>query len=268
MINKILSDKPTKLFLGLASFFVANALIAECIGNKLFSLERLLGMAVHPFSLFGQQGLTYTLTCGVLLWPLEFVLTDVVNEYYGPKAVRRISFTAIALIGYAFLMFYLSIGIPADQSFWTGSQAKNGVPDMQAAFSSIFGQSMRIIFGSLVAFFVSQLLDVWVFHKIKKATGDKHIWLRATGSTLVSQLVDSFIVLFIAFGSNWGWQRVIAVGLVNYSYKAVMAIVLTPLIYLVEGRIEAYIGKEKSHQMKLAAMGQTSDDDTNIITAG
>lgn len=256
MIRSILADRPTKLFITLSAFFVANALIAECIGNKLFSLERLLGLQVHPFSLLGADGLTYTLTCGVLLWPLEFVMTDVVNEYYGPKAVRRISYTAIALIGYAFLMFYLAIHVPADQSFWTGSQQKEGVPDMQAAFRSIFGQGMKIIIGSLVAFFVSQLLDVYIFHRIKKVTGEKWVWLRATGSTLVSQLVDSFIVLFIAFGDNWGWQRVIAVGLVNYSYKCFMAIVLTPLIYIIEARISAYLGKETTARMKAAAMGE------------
>src|ERR1051325_5591165 len=128
MIHSILRDKPTKIFVGLTAFFVANALIAECIGTKLFSLERTVGLTPHPFSLLGQEGLTYVLTCGVLLWPLEFVLTDVVNEFYGPKAVRRISYTAVTLIGYAFLMFYLAINIPADISFWKTSQAKEGVP--------------------------------------------------------------------------------------------------------------------------------------------
>jgi uncharacterized PurR-regulated membrane protein YhhQ (DUF165 family) len=93
MILQILRDKPTKLFVGLAAFFVANALIAECIGTKLFSLPRVFGMEPETFTLFGQEGLSYVLTCGVLLWPLEFVMTDVVNEFYGPKAVRRISLT-------------------------------------------------------------------------------------------------------------------------------------------------------------------------------
>ncbi len=258
MIHRILSDKPTRLFLFLSSFFVANALIAECIGNKLFSLERLLGMQVHPFTLLGQAGLTYTLTCGVLLWPLEFVMTDIVNEYYGPRAVRRISYTAIGLIGYAFIMFFLAIKVPGDNFFWKGSQAKNGVPDMQAAFQSIFGQSMRIIIGSIVAFFVSQLLDVYIFHRIKKITGEKWVWLRATGSTLISQLVDTFIVLFIAFGGVWGWQRVIAQGLVSYSYKCLMAVALTPLLYLIEARIEAYLGKKMTAEMKAAATGNVA----------
>lgn len=256
MILKILKDKPTKVFIYLACFFIANALIAECIGGKLFSLERLLGLTPHPFSLLGEDGLTYTLTCGVLLWPLEFVLTDVVNEYYGPKAVRQISYIAVVLIGYAFLMFYLAIHVPANQEFWIGSQQEKGIPDMQAAFSGIFGQGMWIIFGSLSAFLISQILDAWVFHKIKKRTGNKHIWLRATGSTVISQLVDSFVVLFIAFkiGQGWSYQRVIAICMVNYSYKFVMALILTPLIYLLEQRMEKYFGKDVAEQMKLEAM--------------
>jgi uncharacterized integral membrane protein (TIGR00697 family) len=259
MIRTMLADKPTRLFVALSAFFAANALIAECIGTKLFSLERTVGLTPQPFSLLGQDNLTYVLTCGVLLWPIEFVMTDVVNEFYGPKAVRRISYTAIALIGYAFLMFYMAIHIPADTSFWTGSKASQGVPDMQTAFSAIFGQGMMIIFGSLVAFLVSQLVDVYIFHRIKKATGEKRVWLRATGSTLVSQLVDSFIVLGIAFGADWGWQRVLAVGLVNYSYKAMVALLLTPVIYLIENRIAAYLGPETTHRMKQAAMGKESE---------
>src|SRR6195952_3595723 len=106
MIHNILQDKPTKLFIFISAFFVANALIAECIGGKIFSLERTFGFDPSNFTLFGQKGLAFNLTCGVLLWPLEFVITDIVNEYYGPKAVRRISYTAIVLIAYAFVMFY------------------------------------------------------------------------------------------------------------------------------------------------------------------
>src|SRR6188768_2799091 len=102
MINSILKNRPAKLFLGISAFFVANALIAECIGGKIFSLERIFGFNPVNVTLFGQTGLSFTLTCGVLLWPLEFIITDIVNEYYGPRAVRRISYTAILLISYAF----------------------------------------------------------------------------------------------------------------------------------------------------------------------
>jgi hypothetical protein len=258
MIHSIIKDKPTRLFVFFTAFFVANALIAECIGTKLFSLEKLLGTNPANITMFGQSGLAFTLTCGVLLWPLEFVMTDIINEYYGPKAVRRISFTAVALISYAFLMFYLAIHVPA-ADFWISSRKDKGVPDMQIAFDSVFGQGMRIIVGSLVAFLVSQIVDVTVFHKIKKRTGEKHVWLRATGSTVVSQLVDSYIVLFIAFSGIFTWQQILAIGIMNYTYKFLMALLLTPVIYLVEGRIEKYLGHDVAKRMKLAAMGKESE---------
>jgi uncharacterized integral membrane protein (TIGR00697 family) len=257
MIHSILKDKPTKLFISIAAFFVANALIAECIGGKIFSLEKLFGVPASNFSLFGQTGLSFNLTCGVLLWPLEFIITDIVNEYYGPKAVRRISFIAIALISYAFIMFYFAMEIPP-ADFWIGSKTNVGIADMQVAFGGIFGQGMWIILGSITAFLVSQIVDVTVFHKIKKITGEKWVWLRATGSTLVSQLIDSFVVLFIAFkiGNNWSWQLVLAICLVNYAYKFTVAIVLTPLIYIIEKWIENYLGHDTATKMKLAAMGK------------
>jgi len=269
MIHHILRDKPTKLFVGFAAFFVANALIAECIGGKIFSFERLIGADPSNITLFGQKGLAFNLTCGVLLWPLEFILSDIVNEFYGPKAVRRISYIAVSLIAYAFIMFYAAMRVPA-ADFWLGSKKDSGIPDMQNAFESIFGQGMWIIIGSLTAFVVSQIVDVTIFHKIKRITGEKWVWLRSTGSTLVSQLVDSFIVLVIAFkiGNGWSWPLVIAICFMNYSYKFVMAIILTPLIYLIEGWIERYLGHEVAHKMKRAAMGEDPDAFSNIPTAG
>jgi uncharacterized integral membrane protein (TIGR00697 family) len=259
MIHQILKDKPTKLFLGITAFFVANALIAECIGVKIFSLESVFGFKPMNLTLFGESGLAFNLTCGVLLWPLEFVITDIVNEYYGPKAVRRISLIAVALISYAFVMFYLAMSA-APASFWVESKMQNGVPSMQLAFEAIFGQGMWIIIGSIIAFMVSQLIDVTVFHQIKKRTGEKMIWLRSTGSTVVSQLVDSFVVLFIAFkiGNGWAWSTVLAVGVVNYMYKFTMAIVLTPLIHLIRNRIENYVGAEAAEKMKREAMGENA----------
>jgi len=267
MITHVIKDRPTKLFIGIACFFCCNALIAEAIGTKLFSLEKIFGAHPVNFSLFGESGLSFTLTCGVLLWPLEFVITDIVNEYYGPKAVRRISFTAVALISYAFLMYFLAIRIPP-ADVWLSSSSKQGVDNIQTSFHAIFGQNMRIIIGSIVAFLVSQIVDVTVFQKIKKATGDKHLWLRATGSTLVSQFIDSYIVLFIAFSGVFSWQLILAVGIMNYIYKFSMAIILTPVIYLVEKRIEKYVGHDTARKMKRSAMGMEDDGFMNIPTAG
>ena len=269
MIHSILKDKPTKLFLGFTAFFCCNALIAESIGTKIFSLERLFGYQPLHINLFGQKDIAISLTCGVLLWPLEFIMTDIVNEYFGPRAVRRISYTAVILIAYAFLMFYMAMGVPA-ADFWYSTGVNDGVPDMSKAFNSIFGQGMWIIFASITAFLVSQIVDVTIFHRIKKVTGEKKVWLRATGSTLISQLVDSFIVLFIAFkiGKDWSWQLVFAICLVNYTYKVIMAIILTPVIYIVEHRIEKYLGRDLAHKMKQAAMGKDQDAPVNIPAAG
>ena len=145
----------------------------------------------------------------------------------------------------------------APAAFWVGSKVDGGVPSMQDAFEAIFGQGMWIILGSLIAFLVSQFIDVIVFHKIKKMTGEKMPWLRATGSTVVSQLVDSFVVLVIAFklGNNWTWSFVMAVCVVNYMYKFTMAIILTPAIAFIESRIEKYLGHDTAKKMKLEAMG-------------
>lgn len=260
MIHNIIKDKPTRLFIFLGGFFIANALIAEIIGVKLFSLEKTLGIAPADLQLFGNS-FSFNLTAGVLLWPVVFVMTDIINEYYGPKGVRFLSFLTIVLIAYSFLLFTGAIGLhPAD--FWAKDYFA-GVPDSNKAYAGIFGQSQAIIVASLVAFLVAQLLDVFIFHKIKKATGEKNIWLRATGSTLVSQLIDSFVVLFIAFyiapkltGQTraWSFSQVMATCMGNYIYKFLVAVVLTPVIYLVHDFIERYLGHPLAAQMKAAAM--------------
>src|SRR5258708_19896812 len=191
MIHAILKDRPTKLFIFFTAFFVANALIAECIGGKIFSLERTLGLHPVSFTLLGQKGLSFNLTCGVLLWRLEFVMTDIVNEYYGPRAVRRISYVAVALISYAFIMFYAAIHIPP-ADFWIGTKTGSNIPNMQDAFNGLFRQGMWIILGSLTAFLVSQVVAVTVFNKIKKHTLNKHVCLTATASPIISLLLHPF----------------------------------------------------------------------------
>ena len=262
MIHTIIKHKPTRLFLVLGGFFIANALIAELMGVKLFSLEETFGARPMQLNIFGND-FSFNLTAGVLLWPVVFVMTDIINEYYGMKGVRFLSFLAIGLIIYAFIMFQGAIHLhPA--GFWVGNYAEQGVPDADKAYRAIFGQSQWIIVGSLVAFLVAQLLDVFIFHKIKRATGDRNIWMRATGSTIISQFVDSFIVLFIAFyigprisssqGAPWSFSLVMTICIGNYIYKFLMALLLTPVIYLVHHRIETYLGKDVANEMKLAAM--------------
>src|SRR5688500_16281644 len=194
MVLSIINNKATRLFLVLAGFFIANALIAELMGSKLFSLEQSVGLDPVNLRFFGEN-FSFHLTAGVLLWPVVFVMTDIINEYYGPKGVRFLSFLTAALISFAFLAVYLALRLAPSEYF----RLDAGIADANAAFGAVFGQGLWIIVGSLAAFLVAQILDVFVFHRIKRATGENRIWLRATGSTLVSQLIDSFVVLFIAF---------------------------------------------------------------------
>ncbi len=248
-------DKKTKLFFILGGFFIANAIIAEMIGGKIFSLEETLGLQATYFSLFCENNLSFNLTAGVLLWPVVFIMTDIINEYYGMKGVKFLSYLSVALISFAFIIIYGAIQLtPA--TWWQDTYKAQGVPNAQLAFKVIMGQGLWIIIGSLVAFLLGQILDVLVFHKIKKATGDKMVWLRATGSTLVSQAVDSFVVLFIAFyiGQNWTFAQVFAIASVNYVYKFIVAIGLTPLIYLGHKLIDKFLGKEEANRMKKLAV--------------
>ena len=120
-----------------------------------------------------------------------FVITDIVNEYYEVKSIRFLTLLTTALIVFAFFIFYFAIKAAPDTGFWLSSYSKEGVPDMQAAYKAIFGQGMNIIVGSLTAFIIGQLIDAFVFRGIKKFTGEKAIWARATVSTLVSQFIDS-----------------------------------------------------------------------------
>lgn len=256
----VLEHRPTFLFVVLGGFFVANALVAEFIGVKIFALEDSLGWERFNFNLFGQSG-ALQFSAGVLLWPIVFIMTDVINEYYGKRGIRMLSFLAVGLITYAFFMIFAAIQLaPAD--WWVEQNINKGVPNMQSAFSVILGQGLLIIVGSLVAFLVAQLVDVITFHQIKKVTGEQKVWLRATGSTVISQFVDSFVVLAIAFKFGpelvgnvepWSWSQLFAVGTVQYIYKFAMAILLTPVIYLAHYLIDKYLGKEQAEAMKASA---------------
>lgn len=251
----IVSNKPSRLFIILSMIFVCNAIVAEFIGVKIFALEPTLGLSPFNWNLFGTGG-TLMFTAGVILWPIVFTLTDILNEYYGRKGVRLLSIATSILIIYAFLMVYLAIHlVPA--SWWVGINAGKGVPDMQAAFAQVFGQGLWIIAGSLCAFLIGQVLDAYVFFKIKKWTGEQRFYLRAIISTFFSQFVDSYVVLYIAFvigPQKWPLSQFFAIGTVNFIYKVLAAIVLIPGLYLAHRMIDNYLGKETSEQLRKEAM--------------
>ena len=250
-----ISDQRTnRLFVVLAGFFLTNALLAEFVGVKIFSLEAPLGIEPIEWSLLGVSG-TLNFTAGVLLWPVVFVMTDIINEYYGVKGVRLVSWVAVGFISYAFLAAYISIGL-APAGFWIEANRSLGVPDIQHAYAQVFGQGLWTIIGSIVAFLIGQLVDITVFRKIRTVTGEKLIWLRATGSTAVSQFIDSFVVLYIAFvlgPQKWPVPQFLAVGTVNYLYKMLAAVAMIPLLYLARRLITSYLGHDEAERLKALA---------------
>lgn len=209
-------SKKDTVYVILAGIFITNAVVAELIGGKL--------IYVGP----------YLMSIGILPWPIVFVTTDLINEYFGEKGVKKLSLITASLIAYCFVLLYFALKIPA-------AKGANLVTDAQ--FNGVFGQSMWIIVGSITAFIVSQLIDVTIFHFFKNKTGNKMIWLRSTGSTVISQLFDSFIVLGIAFWmtGKMTTEIYIASAFTGYFVKLSIAVLLTPLIYLGHSLIEKYI---------------------------
>jgi uncharacterized integral membrane protein (TIGR00697 family) len=251
--NQPESSKSIYLFVFLASLLIANALIAEFVGVKIFSVEKLFKLNPLNLSFIGGSKLSLNMSVGVLMWPVVFILSDIINEYYGRRGVRRISFITAGMIAYAFVVIYAATKAPP-ADFWLENNANdlNGNPfNIDYAFGSIFRQGLGMIIGSITAFLVGQLVDAYTFHYLRNLTQHRKLWLRATGSTLISQLFDSFLILFIAFYvlGNWSFIEVISVGIIQYLYKITLAIILTPVIYGMHYLIDRYLGKQKSQTM-------------------
>jgi uncharacterized integral membrane protein (TIGR00697 family) len=257
-MERTVDQKRNRLFVILAGIFITNALLAELIGVKIFSIESTLGLSPANINILGFQ-MDFNLTAGAVIWPVVFITTDLVNEYFGKPGVKRISYFTAGLIAYAFLVIFLTMQLaPAD--FWletNGRDAAGNPFNMDFAFNKIFGQGQRIIVASLIAFLVGQLVDVFVFQQLRKATGQRYLWLRATGSTLVSQFVDSFVVLYIAFAGIFTNQQILAIGITNYIYKFGVAVLLTPVIYIGHALIDRYLGKENAERISDAAADES-----------
>ncbi|MGC4063632.1 MAG: queuosine precursor transporter [Polyangiaceae bacterium] len=202
-------------FLMLAGLFLAHALLGELIGGKLIEVGG------------------WVMSIGVIPWPVVFVVTDLINEYFGPRAVRRLTLLAVGLIVYAFVILYLCMQV----------KAASFSPVKDAAFSSVFGQSLWIIVGSVIAFAISQLIDALVFVFARSRTKASWLWLRALGSTLVSQLIDTFVINTIAFGipGKITKSQVIELSVTNYGYKVLIALATLPVVYLGHALLDRWL---------------------------
>ncbi|MBL6668001.1 MAG: hypothetical protein CBB76_06095 [Crocinitomicaceae bacterium TMED16] len=228
-MNNVLLGRKQWLFVFLAGLFITNAVTAELISNKLIEIP-------IEFNFFGGEFGPFVTIVGILPWPVVFLLTDLLNEFYGYKAVRKLSWITAILIAYCFLIVGLSMEIPAVNIPGSSLSDDN-------AYNKVFGQAQMVIVGSICAFLVSQLLDASLFSWIKSKTGDRFIWLRSTGSTLVSQLIDSYIVLYIGFvlPGSLSFADFMTIAPTNYVLKIIIAILLTPLIYLGHYLIKRYL---------------------------
>ncbi|HOJ59762.1 MAG TPA: queuosine precursor transporter [bacterium] len=216
-------SKRDLVFIILGGLFITNAILGELIGGKLI------------------QAGPFTMSIGVIPWPVVFLTTDLINEYYGKKGVRLLTLLTAALIIYAFVVLFLAMLVPAAPFS----------PVTNDAFRMVFSQSLWIIAGSLTAFLVSQFVDVFVFWIFRGWTGGRQLWLRATGSTAVSQCIDSFVITAIAFWvpGKLTTAQFLSLAAINYSYKFMIAVALTPLIYLFHALIDRFLGEELAHQL-------------------
>lgn len=216
-----------RLYVWLAAISATCLIVADIVGIKLFHFP--LGFTVRlPF--IGEIS-AIDHTCGMLTFPVTFLLTDLINEYYGKRAARRVTYIGMAMALFVFAVLNIAQAMPYLDAPYNVKKEH---------FDAIFGSAKVMYLASLTAYLVGQLCDIWFFHMFKRVTGGRLLWLRATGSTVVSQMIDSFVVSYIAFSLGRRligdavpapMSEVMKIAATGYLLKLVIAIGITPLIY-------------------------------------
>lgn len=206
-----------RVYVYLCAVFLTALLVGDTIGSKLFVVD-------IPF---GFTTLHATLSVGAIWFPITFLLTDTINEFYGSAGARFVTFVGFFMAIVAFVFIYVARLIPA-ASF---------SPVAQDAFDNVLGNANRIFVASLVAYLVGQLVDIAIFQSAKRLTQSRHIWLRSTGSTLISQLIDTLIVTYIAFWGKITATQLHRAAVTSYVVKVLLAVGLTPVIYALHALI-------------------------------
>ena len=212
-------DRKQRVFVWLAAIFVAALVTGDFVGGKFFLF-------------FG-----HNLSAGIIPFPLTFVLTDLVNEFYGTHGARRLTFVGLGAAIFVWLIITLSLHLPTSPD--------SPIPD--AIFQSAFGTSSRLYVASLTAYLIGQLLDISIFQLLRRATGERLLWLRSTGSTVLSQAIDSISVSFVFLVGTRSLPFIFSNAVNNYVGKLVMAVLLTPLIYAGHAAIRRYLGDHDLH---------------------
>lgn len=209
-----------KTYLILAALFVAALVTGNLIFQKFFTW--------NPFGWFEFQ-----LSVGIIPYPVTFLVTDIISEIYGKKRANRV--VLAGLFASAFMLGIIMVSNYAEATYWS--------PVDDAEFTKVFGFTFIAVAASLAAYLLAQLLDVQIFHFLKKFTEGKHLWLRNNASTFTSQFVDTFTVLFLlcSFGVI-EWKYFGGLLLNGYLFKVLIAALDTPIIYVVVWWMRRYFG--------------------------
>ena len=253
MNHLTLGGRSLTLLLILCALMVAFFVTGDLVGAKLFEFT-LAGLLPKHFGLGDGK---FVATIGILYFPLTFILTDIINEYFGRRVVRTLTFIAIGVL--LLLQPVILASIHATTVSFNPAVSKEV---MHQSFATVLGPAWAIVAGSCTAFLIGQLLDVMVFEKLRRLTKGRMLWLRAQGSTLVSQFIDSFVVIFLAFviipkltgcAEPWSVSGAAMVSLTNYVIKAVIAVAITPTLYVVHFMVELWLGRTESERLKALA---------------
>ena len=216
-----------KVYCVLISTFVVLLVITNIIGVKLF----LAFPAAIPNGLFGEP---ITLTTGLITYPLTFLLTDFVCEVYGRRRANLMVFTGFGLSILTLLFVQVALALPGAPAWSSGHEHFRTIKEMQIAYESVFTLPGVLIFASMTAYLIAQLIDVRLYHFWKRVTSGRHLWLRNNASTMFSQLIDTIIVnsIFLKWGMGLEWQLVIQIIIAAYLFKILIAAIDTPLLYV------------------------------------
>lgn len=237
------------LLLTLASLFIGFFVAADLMGAKLWHFT-IFGLRPRHLGLDGDE---FIATVGILAFPLTFILTDIINEYFGRRIVRALTIIAIGVNLVLQPVVQTAVAVPVI-SFNPDVSGE----EMQKAYRLVLGPSWPIVIGSMTAFLIGQFLDIRIFTWLRHLTGGRLLWLRSQGSTVVSQLIDSFVVIFVAFViipwlfstmTPWTQAQATSVSLTNYTIKFLEAVALTPLLYIVHAAVDAWLGKATAEDL-------------------
>ncbi len=228
-----------RLYLWLTALFVSSLLIADIVGIKLFRIP--LGFEVTLPWIGKISAIEHT--CGMITFPVTFLLTDLINEYYGKRGARQVTYIGFAMAAFVFVIINAALAMPRLDAPFNVNEDH---------FQSIFASSRIMYVASLSAYLVGQLSDIAIFGFLKRLTGGRAIWLRATGSTLISQMLDSFVVSYLAFSLGRTvfpsdtppatFPEVLKIAATGYLLKFVLAVAITPIIYASHGVLHRWFG--------------------------